>query len=96
MYEVLVKANKQVFLHYDIYMVDSLTIYNLAIKLFMTRYYSNNIPPINKPSIYSDLIQAYYGGITVVYKPYGENLYYYVVNSLYPFASLKDINWFTL
>ncbi len=26
-----------------------------------------------------------------MYKPYGENLYYYDVNSLYPFASLNDM-----
>ena len=29
--------------------------------------------------------RAYYGGHVDVYKPYGENLYYYDVNSLYPF-----------
>ena len=51
LYEVLVKANKQVFLDYDIDMVDSLTISNLAMKLFMTKYYSNNIPAIKKLSL---------------------------------------------
>ncbi|GER42509.1 DNA polymerase [Striga asiatica] len=30
--------------------------------------------------------RAYYGGHTDVYKPYGENLYYYDVNSLYPYV----------
>lgn len=30
--------------------------------------------------------RAYYGGHTDTYKPYGENLYYYDVNSLYPFV----------
>ena len=41
--------------------------------------------------MYNDIKQAYYGGITEVYKPYGENFYYYDVNSLYPFASLNDM-----
>lgn len=41
--------------------------------------------------MYSDIKQAYYGGITEVYKPHGKNLYYYDVNSLYPFAGLRDM-----
>lgn len=32
---------------------------------------------------------AYYGGHSYIYKPYGTNLYYYNVNSLYPYA-MKD------
>lgn len=91
LYEILVKANKQVFMDYDLNMVDSLTIYNLAMKLYMTKYYNNNIPSINKPSLYNDVKLAYYGGITEVYKPYGENLYYYDVNSLYPYAALNSM-----
>ena len=91
LYEVLVKANKQIFLDYNIDMLDSLTISNLAIRLFMTKYYKNNIPSIHKLSLYNDVKLAYYGGITEVYKPYGENLYYYDVNSLYPYVSLNDM-----
>ena len=34
---------------------------------------------------------AYYGGITELYKPYGENLFYYDVNSLYPYLALQDM-----
>jgi hypothetical protein len=41
--------------------------------------------------MYDDLKQAYYGGVTEVYKPYGKNLYYYDVNSLYPFAALNPM-----
>jgi len=41
--------------------------------------------------MYSDIKQAYYGGITEVYKPHGTNLYYYDINSLYPFAALNDM-----
>ena len=89
--EALVKANKQIFLDYKIDMLDSLTISSLANKLFMTKYYDNNIPIINKLSLYNDVKLAYYGGITEVYKPYGENLYYYDVNSLYPYAALNDM-----
>jgi len=41
--------------------------------------------------MYHDIKQAYYGGITEVYKPYGRDLFYYDVNSLYPSVALKDM-----
>ena len=63
----------------------------LNIVLFICIFSLYCIPNINKPSIYKDIKQAYYGGITEVYRPQGENLYYYDVNSLYPFASLNDM-----
>lgn len=91
LYEVLVKANKQIFLDYNVDMTDSLTISGLALKIFYKKYYSNNIPLINKTSIYRDIKKAHYGGITEVYKPYGQNLYYYDVNSLYPYVALQDM-----
>ena len=91
LYEVMVCANKQVFDDYKINITEAYTISGLAIKLFLNKYYNDNIPLINKPSIYKDIKQAYYGGITEVYKPFGENLFYYDVNSLYPFTALNDM-----
>ena len=41
------------------------------------------IPNKNEDSF---IRRAYYGGHTDTYKPYGEDLYYYDVNSLYPFV----------
>jgi hypothetical protein len=35
--------------------------------------------------------RGYYGGHTNVYIPYGENLHYYDVSSLYPFSMLQDM-----
>ena len=91
LYEVLVKANKQVFLDFNINMSEHITISGLAVKIYLKDFYNNNIPDINKASLYKDIKEAYYGGITEVYKPYGENLYYYDVNSLYPFVALQDM-----
>jgi hypothetical protein len=54
-------------------------------------YTDEVIPLINKSKIYSDIRKAYHGGITEVYKPYGENLHYYDVNSLYPYVALQDM-----
>lgn len=88
LHKVISKANKQTFLDYGIELLDNLTISGLAMKIFLNKYYNNNIPNINKRSLYNDIKLSYYGGITEVYKPYGENLFYYDVNSLYPYAAL--------
>jgi hypothetical protein len=91
LYEVLIRANKQFFDDYKINISEGGTISALAMKIYLDGYYYNNIPKIIKPSIYRELQLAYYGGITEVYKPYGENLFYYDVNSLYPYAALNDM-----
>jgi len=57
--------------------------------IFLRRFYDNNIPLINKKSVYNDIKKSYYGGVTEVYKPHGKNLYYYDVNSLYPHSALN-------
>lgn len=91
LHEVLTRANKQVFIDYNINMTECITISGLAVRIFLKDFYDNNIPNINKPSIYRDIKQAYYGGITEVYKPSGNNLFYYDVNSLYPYVALQDM-----
>lgn len=73
-------------------MVSANTIASLAIKIFlMDKYYDLNLPSITKKSMYTDLKQGYYGGITEVYRPYGENLFYYDINSMYPKAALNPM-----
>lgn len=41
--------------------------------------------------MYRDIKLGYYGAITEIYKPYGENLFYYDLNSLYPYVALQDM-----
>jgi len=50
-----------------------------------------SLPLIKNRTIYEDIKKAYYGGLSEVYKGYGENLYYYDVNSLYPYGVLNDM-----
>ena len=64
LYEIMIKAIKQRFMDYDVNLVDNLTIYGLAMRIYLKNYYDNNIPNINKSSIYRYIKQAYYGGIT--------------------------------
>jgi hypothetical protein len=42
--------------------------------------------PITTGKIYKDIKKSYTGGAVDVYLPYGENLYLYDINSLYPSA----------
>ena len=64
LYEIMIKANKRIFMDYDVNIVGNITISGLAMRIFLKNYYKDNIPNINKSSIYRDIKQAYYGGIT--------------------------------
>lgn len=69
-------------------MSECLTISKLSMNLFRKNYLAGKkIPFITKPSIFNFIKEGYYGGITEVYKPYGKDLYFYDVNSEYPFVA---------
>ena len=91
LYQVIDKFKYQVFIDYHTHITKSLTISGLALNIFLNKFYNNNIPLINKKSIYNDIKESYYGGITEVYKPYGEDLNFYDVNSLYPYCGLNPL-----
>lgn len=96
-YEVIRTANHNIFMLFDVDMTSCLTVSKLALTIFLKSHYDQDkapIPLINNKNIYSDIKLAYYGGITEVYKPTNidnETLYYYDVNSLYPYVSLNDM-----
>ncbi|KAL2330707.1 hypothetical protein Fmac_018288 [Flemingia macrophylla] len=73
---------------YQADIVNKLTIASLALSLFREKYYDENKHCIHIPNQNEDtfLRRGYYGGHTDAYTPYGKNLYYYDVNSLYPFV----------
>jgi hypothetical protein len=60
----------------------------MALSIFRTRYYDDEKFRIYIPNENADkfIRSGYYGGHADVYIPYGEGLYLYDVNSLYPFA----------
>jgi hypothetical protein len=86
---IMNKFSEYVNRKYYLQVTDSLTISRLALNIFMKDYLKNSKLPIINRNIFSDIKQAYYGGVTEVYKPYGKNLLHYDVNSLYPFAALN-------
>ena len=92
LYSVLKTANYSLWFNYKVNLTDGITISGLANKIFRINHYDNEvIPLIDNKKIYEDIKNAYYGGCTEVYKPYGENLNYYDVNSLYPYTALNDM-----
>nr|YP_010127582.1 DNA-polymerase-like [Bougainvillea spectabilis]QPP04906.1 DNA-polymerase-like [Bougainvillea spectabilis] len=85
---VMQKAQEIYWNLYKIDIVSKITVSSLSLSIFRMRYYDATNWPIHIPNKNEDsfIRRGYYGGHTDAYKPYGENLYYYDVNSLYPFV----------
>jgi hypothetical protein len=91
LYNIMDTFNKYVYRNYGVQMTDCLTISRLALSIFLKDYLKESKIPLINQNIYNDIKKAYFGGLTEVYKPYGKNLYYYDVNSLYPFVALNPM-----
>ena len=91
LYKIMDTFNKFVYREYGVQMTDCLTVSRLALNIFLKNYLKDSKIPLIPQSIYNDIKKAYFGGVTEVYKPYGENLYYYDVNSLYPYVALNPM-----
>lgn len=75
-------------MNYDLEITECLTISRLGLNIFLNKYLNDaKLPLINKPNVFKFIKQGYFGGITEVYKPFGEDLNYYDVNSEYPFVA---------
>lgn len=73
-------------------MTNSLTISSLAKTKFLKYYLKDSkIPLINTNTLFNFIFSAYHGGITEVYKPFGKNLIYLDVNSLYPYNAINSM-----
>lgn len=84
---VMQKAQEIYWTICNVDIVTQLTLSSLALTIFRMSYYDPNTFPIHIPSRNEDTFirRGYYGGHADVYKPCGDNLYYYDVNSLYPY-----------
>ncbi|XP_073313483.1 DNA polymerase-like [Primulina huaijiensis] len=84
---VMLKAQEVNWSKYHIDIEEVMTLSSLSLKIFRMHYLDDKTFPIHIPTQNQDTFirRAYYGGHVDVYKPYGENLYYYDVNSLYPY-----------
>jgi hypothetical protein len=90
--QIIYEFSQYIFDKYNVQVCECLTITSLAVNIFLTNHYHDNVLGLLKDKdIYNDIKQGYYGGLSEVYRGYGENLYYYDVNSLYPYAALNDM-----
>ena len=85
---VMQKAQEIYWKLYKIDIESKITLSSLALSIFRLKYNDVSNFPIHIPNKNEDTFirRSYYGGHTDTYKPYGEDLYYYDVNSLYPFV----------
>jgi hypothetical protein len=60
------------------------TLSSLAFVIFRTIFMKNENIPLISVKLYNFITEGYYRGPVDVYKPYGENIYRYDANSLYP------------
>lgn len=90
--QILNQFSSFIFIHFNVQMTEALTITRLALNIFKQKYFEDkNIPNINKLFLFNFIKEAYFGGITEVYKPHGTNLTYLDVNSLYPYVALNPM-----
>lgn len=77
---------------YHIDIESTMTISSLALSIFRRSYYDPKAFPIHIPTHNEEnfIRRGFYGGRSDVFKPYGENLYPYDVNSQYPFIMASN------
>lgn len=85
---IMLKAQEIHWTQYSIDIENVMTISALSLKIFRQLYFDDKNHPIYIPTRNQDTFirRGYYGGHVDVYKPYGKDLYYYDVNSLYPYV----------
>ena len=75
--------------HVHLHDVDTLSA--LAFKIYRTNYLNTNTIIKTYGELDQDIRLSYFGGEVNVYKPRGNNIFCYDVNSLYPYAMLKPM-----
>lgn len=92
LYNALANAQISIFKDFrlDIVSKNIVSTSSLAFNVLRSGFLKNDIPILNNTQD-SFIRKGYYGGATDYYKKYVRNAKYYDVNSLYPFAMLKDM-----
>jgi hypothetical protein len=88
LYDALKKAQEIYFNNYSVDISKVLSTASLSKKIFRTHFMDNPIPSLNGMTD-AFVREGYFGGGTDVYHLHGRDLYYYDVNSLYPYVMKK-------
>jgi len=90
LHDVIYKFYTECLNEFKIDILNCPTLPSIAFKLFRSHFMNDKQPiGISWLEQYNKLKPGYRGGHVDVYKPYGKDLYYYDVNSLYPFVMDK-------
>lgn len=88
--EALLKAQQIYLSEYEINITKAVSTPSLSLLIFRKKFLNHSIP-ILKRELDNKIRPAYFGGSSDYFHFYGENLKYYDINSLYPFAMLNDM-----
>lgn len=90
LFEALLRAQVLYSSKYKVDLTSIVSISSLSFKIFRQDFLEIAIPILSKVE---DLFirKSYFGGSTDYFRKYGKKLYYFDVNSLYPFAMMKPI-----
>ena len=90
LFQALLAATIEYNKKYHINLCESVSVSSLSFKIFRQDFLETPIPLLRKTE---DIFirESYYGGSTDFYKKYATKLFYYDVNSLYPYAMLNDM-----
>lgn len=86
LHQILIKFGNIIYDRWGIDIKTTPTLPALCFKIYKARYMVEENIPIITGIPYRDIKQSYTGGSTDMYIPYGENIWCYDVNSLYPTA----------
>lgn len=75
----------------SIFQKTTLSMSAISLKVFRTAFYDGQNLQALDEALNTQLRAAFFGGATELYKPFGQHLFHYDVNSLYPFCMLKDL-----
>ena len=84
LYQIIIKFRDLVYDKWELYIENYPTTPSLSFAIYRRHYLEDGIIPIYKGKVFNFLRESFTGGATEMYKPYGENINCYDVNSLYP------------
>jgi hypothetical protein len=90
LFDCLYKLQEMYLMDYQVDICSILSTSTLSMKIFRSKFLNVDIPILKRLDD-TFIRQSYFGGATDYYQLRAENLYYYDVNSLYPFAMMKPM-----
>lgn len=90
LYDCINKLQELYINDYNVDITSILSTSTLSMQIFRSKFLKVKIPVLKRIDD-SFIRQGYFGGATDYYKMRAENVYYYDVNSLYPYAMMKPM-----